>query len=305
MDFLRKFLAYVVGFAGICAVIIAIGFFLDNSPVDLTIFAFVLCGAFARGAYWLFGVLWPTPPAPAPAAVSHRLDERDVEELARMAELILADDEVSQKEAELLQEWLETTEKARADKRTKPLFRAVLGSLSDGHLNTDEAEEIKTLLSEFCDNRAVEPEDDVAEKASAFVGLKEAVGDFRKGLKSAAQEAKNSYNQEVAKQRAAEEKKQRKAKTHKPFRPKLSSGKRRLHAGDEVYISYVDAYGEASERRVEVRSINRKNGRIYMNAICLTKHKFRSFRVDRIADMTRIDTGEYVANPYEYVSATL
>lgn len=62
--------------------------------------------------------------------------------------------------------------------------------------------------------------------------------------------------------------------------------------GQSFLISYRDARGQQSERRVTVRDLRFKDHVVTMWAFCHERRRPRLFRVDRIAQMVDLHTGE-------------
>lgn len=268
MDFIRRLLAVFVGVHVPFFVLGAVGvLFTDEDSTAAKVLSALLLLAIGYGLYRLTKKIWPSKqPESAPIETQTNintsqtegkgLDQRAIDELSRLAELILADDEVSQKEAETLREWFVSTPSAMEDDLTSTLYDTVEFALEDGLLDAEEADEIKTLLSEFCDDQGLTDPHDFPVHTEIDSSV--------------------------------------------PVTPSTA-----LLSGDELYISYVDAKGDASDRLVKVRGVSYKNERLYLNAICLSKHKYRSFRADRITDMTRTDTGEFITDPFDYVLEAL
>lgn len=172
------------------------------------------------------------------------------------AELILADDVVDQREAELLLNLLDKQDIIKFDPTCRALHQVLIASLEDGVLDSDEAEEIKALLSEICDRP-------IARKQQATAKKK------KPKTRPASFYAK--------KQRAQK-----------------SSNARALQAGDMIAFMYVDSKGDSSDREVRFRSTTRKDGVVYVKGICQTRKAFRTFREDRMELPCFVDTGEVV-----------
>lgn len=77
--------------------------------------------------------------------------EAHVDRLKAMGELMLADDVISPEEAEALLAFLHTHPELKRDPATRELAIAVTQALADHRLDADEAAELRTVLSEFCD----------------------------------------------------------------------------------------------------------------------------------------------------------
>ncbi|RIK91876.1 MAG: hypothetical protein DCC73_14510 [Proteobacteria bacterium] len=64
-----------------------------------------------------------------------------------------------------------------------------------------------------------------------------------------------------------------------------------------LFISYVDAKGVKSERRISVNKLKQtKDGKLILVAYCYEREARRSFRVDRIIEMIDLLTGEIFEN---------
>lgn len=59
-----------------------------------------------------------------------------------------------------------------------------------------------------------------------------------------------------------------------------------------AYLSYVDAYGVASERRFTCRAIIGFEGATHVTGFCHERMALRTFRVDRIRELACAETGE-------------
>ncbi|WP_292959671.1 TerB family tellurite resistance protein [Novosphingobium sp. UBA1939] len=65
------------------------------------------------------------------------------------------------------------------------------------------------------------------------------------------------------------------------------------------YIRYTDAQGEMSERRIVCRSIEGYGKAETVNAWCCERKASRSFRIDRMAELVCLETGE-VLDPIQH-----
>lgn len=177
-------------------------------------------------------------------------------ELIVVAKLILADDKVSQKEAEQLLELLNCTPISLMDPITRTLFQAVEHALSDAVLDETEADEIRVLLGEVCDlelERKVLP----------------------------------------APPKRKQKPKQAKSKLKPRSKGATVTD---IRNGDIFDILYFDANHNPSNRKVDFISVRSSNGSSYMNAWCHDRAALRTFRVDRIHSMVNVNTGEVVSN---------
>jgi hypothetical protein len=65
-----------------------------------------------------------------------------------------------------------------------------------------------------------------------------------------------------------------------------------------LFISYKDAKGDISHRRISVRTVNRTDdGDILIKAYCYERRSARSFRADRIIEAVDLTTGEVLDAP--------
>lgn len=177
------------------------------------------------------------------------------------AEVILADDVVDQREAELLLRLLDGQDILKFDPACRELHQVLIASLDDGVLDSEEAEEIKALLSEICDRPIERPSKPEPKKKAA---------PKKPAAKSTA-----------------------KPKRSKPVsRPSASSSQRKPKVGDILAFSYTDSKGDTSDREVEYRAITKSNGVAYLKGICRSRQAFRTFRSDRMDFVCFADTGE-------------
>lgn len=139
------------------------------------------------------------------------------------------------------------------DSRTRHLAIVFAATLNDGIFDEEEAEEMRVLLSEFAD-------------ADLF---------------SLPQEKKAASSHKAHKGKAK--------KSKKEARPVLGD----LMAGGTYDLTYCDADGNYSERRVHVREIAfNKSGNEIVKGRCYLAKATRSFRRDRILTAVDIETGE-------------
>ncbi|MBY5938034.1 WYL domain-containing protein [Marinobacter nauticus] len=176
------------------------------------------------------------------------------------AELILADDVVDQREAELLLNLLDKQEILNFDPACRELHQVLIASLDDGVLDNDEAEEIKAILSEICDRPIARPAKPEPKKKA------------------------------VPKNPAA--KATPKPKRSKPATRPSVTAQRKPEVGDILAFAYTDSKGDTSDREVEFRAMTKKNGVSYLKGICLSRRAFRTFRSDRMDFVCFADTGE-------------
>jgi|GEM_PF-1680137 len=178
------------------------------------------------------------------------------------AELILADDMVDQREAELLLNLLDKQDIIRFDPTCRALHQVLIASLEDGVLDNDEAEEIKALLSEICDRPIARPE------------------------KPSVKKSKPTKQSAATKKKTAPPKKRA---------PRVAREKSRTPQPDDILaFTYTDSKGDSSDREILYRSASQKGGVTYVKGICQTRKAFRTFRADRIEMLCFVDTGELV-----------
>lgn len=176
------------------------------------------------------------------------------------AEIILADDVVDQREAELLLRLLDGQDILKFDPACRELHQVLIASLDDGVLDSEEAEEIKALLSEICDRPIERPSKPEPKKKAA-------------PKKPAAKTtAKPKRSKSVP-------------------RPSVAT-QRKPEVGDILAFAYTDSKGDASDREVEYRAMTKKNGVAYLKGICQSRRAFRTFRSDRMDFVCFADTGE-------------
>jgi hypothetical protein len=138
------------------------------------------------------------------------------------------------------------------------LFQAV----EDGQIDADESQELVTLLGEFAD-----------------VGLY------------------GHTEQPTAAPAAAPRMAPRAAPAPRPRAPraKLSpatSSPPRVMPDGRYLMTYTNAEGEASEREIKPKRIERRGDHLYLVSYCLKTRGPRTFRVDRIESLVDADTGE-------------
>lgn len=72
-----------------------------------------------------------------------------------------------------------------------------------------------------------------------------------------------------------------------------------------IRIVYENFEGEITSRQVEVTEVYRRGERLYVAGRCGMAEAMRNFRVDRIQELTDLNTGETVEDPTAFVSGTL
>lgn len=69
-----------------------------------------------------------------------------------------------------------------------------------------------------------------------------------------------------------------------------------------VRMTYADRDGVITSRNVFILSLEIENARVTrFQAWCTTRNAQREFRIDRVLDMTDMQTGEHVAQPASYL----
>ncbi|MDY6960272.1 MAG: WYL domain-containing protein [Pseudomonadota bacterium] len=81
--------------------------------------------------------------------------------------------------------------------------------------------------------------------------------------------------------------------------PLLPDGK--LAISGAMDIGYIDSKGDKTERYIEAKSLEVREGRLYLWGWCEIRQGVRKFRVDRITALTDGETGEDV-EPEQIVS---
>lgn len=188
--------------------------------------------------------------------LTYTLKKGVIQSLIALSDEILEDDKVSPEEIQQLKSWLERYPAAENDHRTSLIHHLV--SLEDEAV---DAEELKLVLSEFCDQQQEE------------------------------------WEQQKEKTLSAERKKAERELelSRRPPEPVVSEAESLfIDEGDEAMITYEDARGSITKRIITIRSVTEKNGHIYLDAVCQSVGHYRTFRADRIHDMTMLDTGEYI-----------
>lgn len=67
-----------------------------------------------------------------------------------------------------------------------------------------------------------------------------------------------------------------------------------------AFISYKDAQGQKSERRITIKSIYQTHGDYSISAYCHEREAYRTFKLSRINQLTDIENGEIFDNPSEF-----
>src|SRR6185503_13967184 len=76
-----------------------------------------------------------------------------------------------------------------------------------------------------------------------------------------------------------------------------------LISGFLCVIAYRDAKGQQSVRRITCQQIISAGGHAYLNAFCHERRARRQFRVDRIAQLIDIHTGEVTDDPGRFLAS--
>lgn len=186
--------------------------------------------------------------------------------LKEVAEIILADDEVSQKEAEQLLALLDRQDSTKFDAVVRNLHETLKEHLSDGIFDEKESSEIKVLLTDICD---ASPTGEVAASRSS----------------ARPDPASKSQKQALpAKPKGS-------SLSYRPSQPSIYS----LKNGEHLSFSYVDSNGDYSEREVIFRKASSRNGVVYVDGICTSRSAPRTFRTDRMEGLCLSRTGEAVS----------
>jgi hypothetical protein len=126
----------------------------------------------------------------------------------------------------------------------------------------------------------------------AFVIL---VARLRSGRRSPAADAKNQAHEFLASTRTAQS-------FDQVNQPTLSEAVRledRPVNNMTFDVVYRDADGEVSARRIEIASVSQNYGVIYVDAWCHLRRSERTFRPERMIELSSALTGELVASPAE------
>lgn len=70
-----------------------------------------------------------------------------------------------------------------------------------------------------------------------------------------------------------------------------------------LLLSYTDARGRSSVRRVTVRRVTYKNGEAWLGCYCHERKAHRTFRVDRIVELVDLESGEVIEDTVEMFKA--
>lgn len=68
-------------------------------------------------------------------------------------------------------------------------------------------------------------------------------------------------------------------------------------------LRYKDSKGQETQRRITCKRFEVLAGKPYLAAYCFERQAFRSFRADRIVELTDLSTGEIFAGPTEFMAA--
>lgn len=183
-----------------------------------------------------------------------------------LCEGILADDVVTEAEAKRLRKWFRDNPDGQKDARSKQLHSLTDIFLADGVLDKEEANELLTILSEFCDQWA-------------------------------APEPKQSPTQTILSTRPGCVSKPKPAiapKPIKPERPKLDWTDLLGLIGCDIEISYMGANGDISDRTVSCKDIDNNGEHTYIKGYCKSRRAYRTFRLDRIITLINTETGEFI-----------
>lgn len=185
--------------------------------------------------------------------------------LVAIAELVLENGYVDQREAEVMLRMFEGQPITEMDPLTRALFQALDHALSDGVLADTEAEEIRVLLSEILDRPTAALDSAVTTKKVKYTGKPT--------------QAKRS------------------SRPPKGSRATAKTSKLRLESGSLIQMDYTNAEGASSERLVQFLGSTKKGGTVYLNGLCSKSNAYRTFRADRISSMVVCETGEVVSDP--------
>jgi hypothetical protein len=70
-----------------------------------------------------------------------------------------------------------------------------------------------------------------------------------------------------------------------------------------IHILYETAAGDDSERAVTLQSVWREGGKVYFRGFCHLRGELRSFRADRVIELTCLATGEVPDEPLAWLQA--
>lgn len=110
------------------------------------------------------------PTAKKVTKIKKQLTDKQLEKFYELAEQVLDDSAVSLKEAKQLQRWFVKHPASEFDLNTGDLFIAINDALEDGEFDSDEEDEVFTLLTEFTENFEEDESEDELE-AGQVVGV--------------------------------------------------------------------------------------------------------------------------------------
>ncbi|MBN8263033.1 MAG: hypothetical protein J0M21_00080 [Xanthomonadales bacterium] len=185
---------------------------------------------------------------------------RDVGDLVRLVEGMMADGVFVQAEADYLFQWMREHKNRLNQYPYSAIYRRLHVALADGVLDEDEAADI----GEFFKRLVVEP------------GIVEAAA-----LHAGTNAPRTQSATQVVERPAISE------------HPAPGRGVKKRASGravvDLIMITYLDSMGFESVREVTVHSCDGE----YMKGYCHLRGSARTFRVDRIVgDIVRVETGE-------------
>lgn len=183
-----------------------------------------------------------------------------------LCEGILADDVVTEAEAKRLQKWFRDNPDGQNDVRSKQLHTLTDIFLADGVLDKEEANELLTILSEFCDQWA-------------------------------APEPNRPPTQAILSSRPGRVSKPKPAHVPTPKKteqPKFDWMDLLDLVGCDLEISYMAANGDISDRTVACKDIDNNGDHTYIKGYCQSRRAYRTFRLDRIITLVNTSTGEYI-----------
>lgn len=163
MNFIRKIIGGLLYFTALICVLGAVGSIINDGESPAGRWSTVIFGLLMAALWaWLGKKAWPSSKTDAAmlAAVdsltprkepSDRLSSSEITELESVSRKILADDLVTPSEARYLLRWLDRHPAAFDDARTFLLAMSVKDAFADDVFDDDEADEVRTLLGEFCD----------------------------------------------------------------------------------------------------------------------------------------------------------
>lgn len=152
MVFIKRFFGVIVGFFSLIALLFVLVSIFESKEYILGLIFFIIFSLLLNLTFYLFDRKLLPSGKFQKRETTNTLTNDQISVFLNMAKTILEDDKVSQVEAKMLLVYMSSIDEMISDIRTRKLFYTLTEALDDDVLDENEAEEIKTLLSEFCDS---------------------------------------------------------------------------------------------------------------------------------------------------------